>query len=274
MPINPRPTKSLNQRPVKQLENVPQNTASVQNSGSFSFSRPIEPLTKNAVLPPQSSDPAFMGQKAPIVANSTAVPNVYGSNPIMLFVEQMKDMVSSFATLSDDVISQNVKMALGGFSADDRSLSYEIADYLMANMGFIFMGLVLDNNFKNAFKESLNVELRIDSQPDNIKAATRAKMHDSKKYKTRGAMIIGTSDFVPEVKAALTKKMQMSFSALDGFADEFDTEIKHLTREQKMEYGFIFSNFMYLIRAFTHNDLFMSYVISVIEKVKAVTMTK
>ena len=44
---------------------------------------------------------------------------------------------------------------------------------------------------------------------------------------------------------------------------------EELTEEEKLQYGFIFSNFMYLIRAFTHNDVFMSYVVTVIENVKA-----
>lgn len=284
MQMNPRPAKSLNQRPTKQLGGSAQNTsmAAVPTQPSVpinqnSYTQPQQPvtqLTKGVQVQQQTEQPAFMGQRAPATNNATVVADTGTTSPVLLFVEQMRNLVSSFAILSDEVISQNVKMALGGFPAEDRTMPYEVVDYLMANMGFIFMGLVLDENFKNAFTESLKVELQIDSQPDNVKAATREKMRDPKNYKSRGSMVIGTSDFVPEVKTVLAKKLQNSFSALDGFADEFDAEINHLTREQKLEYGFIFSNFMYLARAFTHNDLFMSYVISVIEKVKAMTGNK
>ena len=280
MQMNPRPAKSLNQRPAKQLGSLPntQGTPAVstaqplQGAQSTVAPRQLVPPTKGVSAPPEDNKSAFLGQKAAVTSNATVVADTGSVNPLAVFVVQMKNMVSAFAILSDDVISENLKMALGGFSAEDRTMPYEVADYLMSNMGFIFMGLVLDENFKNSFKESLKIELNIDKQADNIKEATRKKMGNPKKYESRGAMVIGTSDFLPEVKAALSKKMQDSFNQLDGFAEEFDSEIKNLTRTQKLEYGFIFSNFMYLARAFTHNDMFMSYVISVIEKVKAITV--
>lgn len=280
MQMNPRPAKSLNQRPVKQLgdsvPNIPgspevRQTQPTQNLQPHAAPRQVTPLTKGVATQANDGQAAFMGQKISVESKTTSVASTDSMSPLVLFVAQMKNMVGSFAILSDDVISQNMKMALGGFPAEDRTLPYEVAEYLMSNMGFIFMGLVLDENFKNAFKESLKIELQIDKQPDNVKAATRAKMGNQKSYKSRGAMVIGTSEFLPEVKAALIKKMQDSFNQLNGFAEEFDAEIKNLTRTQKLEYGFIFSNFMYLARAFTHNDMFMSYVISVIEKVKALT---
>lgn len=276
MSINPRPAKSLNQRPVKQLDNTqsysqPQPVLS-QNIKPHAMS-PVVPLVKGSPSQAPLTKNTFMGQISPVTTKSTNIPDT-AENPISAFVVQLRDMVGAFAILSDDVIAQNAQMALGGFSADDRTVSFECADYLMSNMGFIFMGLVLDTNFKNAFKESLKVELQIDSQSPDIKAATRAKMQNPKQYKFNGSMVIGMTEFLPEVKDLLLRKMHASFSALDEFADEFETEIQHLTREQKIEYGFIFSNFMYLIRAFTHNDLFMSYVISVIEKVKAMTGNK
>lgn len=288
MQMNPRPAKSLNQRPAKQLQGMP-NTQTVQSASqpqqaapqpmqqnipASAGVRPSVPLTKGTPMQAAPSKQDFMGQKAPATSASTMVANVTKDNPLIAFVAQMSDIVSSFAILSDEVLTQNIKMATSGFSTEDRTLPYEIAEYLMSNMGYIFMGLVLDNNFKNAFKESLKVELQIDSQPENVRIATRAKMKEDKKYSTIGSIVVGTSDFVPEVKAILAQKMQQSFTSLDGFAEEFDAEIGHLTREQKLEYGFIFSNFMYLMRAFTHNDIFMSYVISVIEKVKVMTGNK
>ena len=282
MQINPRPAKSLNQRPTKQLGSVP-NTGNIQSSApvvhtqniqAHTVPRPVAPLTKGMQSQSNNNDAAFLNQKAPTTSNATSVANTDNYDPLVLFVAQMKDMVSAFAILSDDVILQNIKMAKGGFPAEERTIPYEVADYLMSNMGFIFMGLVLDENFKNAFKESLKIELEIDKQSADIKAATRKKMQDAKKYKSRGSMVVGTSNFLPDVRNSLIKKMQDSFTQLNDFAEEFDAEIKNLTRTQKLEYGFIFSNFMYLVRAFTHNDLFMSYVISVIEKVKAITGNK
>ena len=138
----------------------------------------------------------------------------------------------------------------------------------MSNLAHIFMGLVLDSSFKDAFMEALLVEMDIDKQPEENKIKIREAMKDSKSYNSSGSIVIGLTEFMPHVAEDLMQKMQNGFDELDNFADEFDAEVAGLSDERKIEYGFIFSNFMYLIRAFTHNDLFMSYVITVIEKVK------
>lgn len=286
MQMNPRPAKSLNKRPIAQMQgesNITQAQPILHQTAlkrqnimdNTVLPKPSASLTRNVPLQSAiNTKQDFMGQHAPETTASTMVSRVTSGNPLVAFVARMSDIVGSFAILSDDVLAQNISLATNGFSVEDRTLPYEIAEYLMSNMAYIFMGLVLDNNFKNAFMESLKVELEIDSQPENIRLLTRAKMKEDKKYSTIGSIVVGTSDFVPEIKAILAKKMQQGFTSLDGFAEEFDAEINHLTREQKLEYGFIFSNFMYLQRAFTHNDIFMSYVISVIEKVKAMTGNK
>ena len=66
----------------------------------------------------------------------------------------------------------------------------------------------------------------------------------------------------------LLASLEKSFDAVKPFSDEFDTAVNRMSYDYKVELGFIFSNFMYLIRALTHNDMFFSYVIAVIEKVK------
>lgn len=283
--MNARPTKSLNQRP----SSVPvsqgyQNTRQVNSSQPRPASNPTVqqmrpvPNTAGVVQPPT---PKVIGnQNQPVRSQNTysqaqqmPVNNQAESNAMSNFVNILKNMVGGFAILSDDVINQNLQLAAGrGMTTDDRTISFECADYLMSNLAFIFMGLVLDTNFKNAFMDSLMVELQIDSQPEDVKKKTRESMKDKKEYKSNGSIVLGITTFMPNVSNELMNKMNKGFDLLEPYADEFDAEVAKLTPEQKVEYGFIFSNFMYLIRAFTHNDMFMSYVITVIEKVKSITI--
>ena len=94
-------------------------------------------------------------------------------------------------------------------------------------------------------------------------------MKDHSEYKSIGSIVIGITGFTPATEERFMNEMSNGYAELDRYADEFDAAVDKLTNEQKLELGFIFSNFMYLIRAFTHNDYFMSYVVTVIEKVKA-----
>ena len=56
---------------------------------------------------------------------------------------------------------------------------------------------------------------------------------------------------------------------MDPFQKEFDEAAAKLAMEKRVELGFIFSNFMYLVRAFSYNEVFFSYVTNVVERVQA-----
>ena len=271
--MNPRPSKAMNPRPISQQRPVsnarPVVSGPVRTMGNHSMSqiKPVKGANGTANIP----EPKVVGQS--LRQQQSAVVQPAYTDSINNFVKIMREMVGGFAILSDDVIAQNLKLAGGiGMTADDRTISFECADYLMSNLAFIFMGLVLDSNFKQSFMESLMVEMQIDKQTPEVKAKTRESMKDKKTYKSNGSIVLGVTTFTPAVEQELMNKMQKGFASLEPYADEFDAEVAKLRPDQKAEYGFIFSNFMYLIRAFTHNDMFMSYVITVIEKVKAITI--
>lgn len=273
--MNPRPSKSMNPRPST-TTNRPvgsQTTRPIANGPVRAMGNPsmeqMKPV-KNVGVKVNIPEPKVIGQSS---RPSGHVAQPAYTDSINNFVKIMREMVGGFAILSEDVIAQNLKLAGGvGMTADDRTISFECADYLMSNLSFILMGLVLDANFKQSFMESLMVEMQIDKQTPEVKAKTRESMKDKKEYKSNGSIVLGVTTFTPAVEKELMAKMQKGFDLLEPYADEFDAEVAKLQPNQKAEYGFIFSNFMYLIRAFTHNDMFMSYVITVIEKVKAITV--
>ena len=255
--MNPRPSNQMNPRPAAGMQ--------------------ARPAVQPSVAKPYAPQPAPVRQITPQQMPAKKIPAQQNAEKDMIdtFVNMLKGMVKNFSYLNDDVIAQNLAMAHGsGMTPDDRTVSFECADYLMSNLAFVFMGLVLDNNFKRAFVDSVVLEIQIDKKSDEEKKKIRASMKDTKEYASNGSIVLGVTAFTPQISAELMSKMSKGFESLSAFADEFDSEVAKLTDEQKTEYGFIFSNFMYLIRAFSHNDMFMSYVITVIEKVKSITFGK
>ncbi|MBO5434696.1 hypothetical protein J6A31_02595 [bacterium] len=260
---NARPNKSLNQRPAGLQPREVQR----QMPSSGQAVLPKKPLGSSSQPVAQTASVANLSATANVSSQVTST-----NKDVVDFVNVLRNMVGSFAILNEDTINKNLRLAAGkGMSNEDRTVSFECAEYLISNLAYIFMGLVLDKNFKTAFLDSLMIELQFDSKPDDVKKKTREEMKDKTQYKSSGSIVIGVTSFMPAVETELMNKMQAGFTALDAYADEFDAETAKLTNEQKVEFGFIFSNFMYLIRAFTHNDMFMSYVITVIEKVKSMT---
>jgi hypothetical protein len=266
--MNGKTLGSMNPRPVKSMG----QTQSQQSAmfGNLQAGKP-KPVQNNvAISRPQNRVSADARRQENRNQNNSVSQEAY-SDSMTNFVKVMKSMVGGFALLDENVMNQNLKMARGeGMTVDDRTISFECADYLFSNLAYIFMGLVLDGNFKQAFLDALGVEMQIDKQPADVKAKARNAMKDPKPYKSNGSIVLGITTFMPAIENELMVKMNNGFKALDKYADEFDNEVAKFTKEQKAEYGFIFSNFMYLIRAFTHNDMFMSYVITVIEKVKSI----
>ena len=272
--MNPRPVSSMNSRPAPNANigfSQPFKTGS-QSYGGSPYKAPAQQSYSQ-----QSSPRGYVNPNANH-QNQTAQNNMTqpsSASSVADFVNVMRSMVGQFAFLNDDVIMQNIKLANGeGMSMEDRTISFECADYLMSNLAFVFMGLVLDKNFKQAFLDAVMVELQLDKKDPQEKSKIRASMKDNKTYQSNGSIVIGVTAFMPTIAADLMSRMTQSFTSLSSYADEFDAEVARLTSDQKMENGFIFSNFMYLIRAFTHNDMFMSYVITVIERVKEITVGK
>lgn len=265
--LNARPARALNQRPGTASKTMPQSKYPAPNMAKAPQAVPKAPMP--GMQKPAAQAPAKIAAVSGQTKSSAPAAKTSSNSSVSSFVGVMRSMVSPFAILSDEVIQKNLDLASGkGMSNDDRTVSFECADYLMSNLAYIFMGLVLDAEFKDSFIQAILVETKLDEQDEAAKAKVRETMKDTHEYKSAGAIVIGVTTFVSSIVNDLMNKMQDSFDALDDFTDEFDKAVDALSEDQRIEYGFIFSNFMYLIRAFTHNDMFLSYVITVIEGVK------
>ena len=243
--MNPRPQKQMGV-PARQTKTMPQ---------------------------PASVKPVVTEQPKPVQKKSSIkrehITKSENGYTIEVLAAYLKGMTQGIAYIDDETMNKNIECAYGkGMTADDRTVSYECADYIVSNMAYIIMGLVMDKNFKQAFLDSLVLELKIDSLAPEVKAKTRHDMKDGKPYKSQGSVTLGLTAFTHQVGAKMLARMEKGFDSLDKFADEFDEEARKLTNDDRAELGFIFSNFMFMMRAFTHNDVFLSYVITVIEKVK------
>lgn len=260
---------SMNRRPAP-----PQAEQSKKEALVFGKRPPQQPVQKHA--PAAAVSGMTTEQAKPVFQAKQAAPQPQaesGEKDDLMkgFVGQLRNMVGGFAVLSEEVLKKNLKLAAGdGMTYDDRTISFECIDYMVSNLAYIFMGLVMDDNFKNSFIEALNLEISLDDQTPEMRAQIRKETSDpnGNKYHSNGSLILGVTTFMPHIAAALHVKMQAGFDALDPYAAEFDAEVRKMPNERRIELGFIFSNFMYLIRAISHNDVFMSYIITVIEKVK------
>lgn len=250
-----------------------QNVSSQSTPGSFqSAPSSVNQVSNRAVNANSNRD------SKPVMNNNRASAPVSQSDPVSAstmspdsFVTMLRSMVGPFTILNDSVIQKNLDMAFGvGMSNSDRTIPFETIGYIMFNASYILMGLVLDSDFKDAFMSAVLVEMSLDEKsPEEVKKA-RKDMSTVDDISHEGYLTIGVTSFMPAVRDHLLRMMDKSFEALSPYADEFDETVDKLTNDYKLELGFIFSNFMYLFRAFGHNGVFVSYVITIVEKMKEI----
>ncbi len=81
-------------------------------------------------------------------------------------------------------------------------------------------------------------------------------------------LTIDFSVYDDDIFRKLSGRLLEGFEMIDSYSDQINTFIEDITEDEKIDIGYIVSNFMYLLRAFCQNELFMNYVKTVIDEVK------
>ena len=186
-------------------------------------------------------------------------------------VATIKSMTNAFAAIDDKVIMENYNQAIGNgnMSVEDRTVTFETAYYLYSNMGYLILSLLSENDIKDAALKVIAYEQSMDQQPAEEKKRLRAEVDDGiSQHESLGHIVLGVTTFVPALQKELQDALDKSFEKIMAFEGEVDKLVNDLSYAQKLEYGAIFGNFMYLIRAFSYNGVFFNYIISIIEGVK------
>lgn len=207
----------------------------------------------------------------PAVSGAPDDKEMTGAESVISFVNALIKMVEPFALVNADIIKENVDQMVGAgtMTYEDRTVSYDCVNYVMSNMAYILSGLIMQPAFKTEFVNAVYAEKYLDTVSTERKAELRKAMTNPNKPVSRGSIVLGETQFAQKIEENLKAKMGASFDTMSRFDSEVAQTAAALDNEYKLELGYVFSNWMYLIRAFNKNDDFMGKVISVIEDFKA-----
>ena len=93
-------------------------------------------------------------------------------------------------------------------------------------------------------------------------------MQDGKVKPSKGNFVVNFGAYNEKVYKKLNGKLADSFDSVVQFNDAITAIAADLGEKERSEIGFVSSNFMYLIRAFSKNHLFTNYTKSVIHTVQ------
>ena len=192
--------------------------------------------------------------------------NVYSETAV---IQLLSDIFLGVAYFDVDTMRDNVALACaGGAPKDLRTIKVEIANYLLSNFGVIFMGLIINEDFRDIFVEATSIEIALDDKdPEFIKNIRNSMKMDSEKP-SKGNFVVNLENYNDNIYKKVVTKIGDSFRRVESYNDAVDMLINELSDRAMMDIGFCFSNFMYLYRAFANDPVFFEYVRKVIRSVK------
>lgn len=191
--------------------------------------------------------------------------NAMAEQAVVHLIESIFDKI---VYIDPTVVRYNIGLACnGGMSKLDRSMRLERANYLMSHFAHIFVGLVISPDFRDAFETAVRAEISIDGVSDAECEEIRKQMYIAPKKPSKGAYVIDFSTYNDKYFKLVSAKLFESFNKFVDYDDAIDQAQAMLTVHERLSIGFCISNFTYLYRAFSRNDIFMDYVKTVVSSV-------
>ena len=192
-----------------------------------------------------------------------------GQNRPLTTIDMLASIFNGIAYIDADTVRYNIERACeGGFAREDRSISMELADWLMYNFSLIFVGLISNKDFRETIMEAVSIELTLDDRPDDFVASIREDMNEGKALESKGNLVINFGAYSDKIFKIVNAKLADSFEKVSEYYDTIDNMSTELSEDDMIDIGYCVSNFAYLIRALSKNNLFTVYVKSVIGSVK------
>lgn len=186
-------------------------------------------------------------------------------------VQLLASLFNDVAYMTPEDVRHNIQCASeGGFPVEDRTYKASTMNYLLSRFSLIFVGLLSNAEFRKAFIDAIAMEQNIEDQTPEKQKEIRDDMN-AIKLKSNGneaKMVLNFSGYNDEVFKKINAKLFESFTKLDGYDAAIDDMIDHESEECKDEFGYIVSNFAYLLRAFDKDTIFFAYVSSVLKNVQ------
>lgn len=184
-------------------------------------------------------------------------------------VDLLANIFNGIAYMDPDTVRYNIERASdGGFAVEDRSIRMELANWLMSHFSLIFVGLLVNKDFRDTFMEAVSVEIALDDRPADFVMSIREEMKDPKPRESKGNFVLNFGEYNDSIYRKVNAKIANSFEKITPFNDAIDKLVADLSEDDMIDIGYCISNFAYLVRALSLNGLFATYVKSVVHSVQ------
>ena len=172
------------------------------------------------------------------------------------------------AATDEKTIRENTALGSeGGFSEEDRTVRGELVDYLLDKFSVIYLGLLVNESFRERFDEAVRFEMELTGKSRDYVLEMRKRYQGRLSEPSDYNVTLNFGTFSLALAKNVSVRIKTSMDKIAPFAEEFDSIVREVTDEEAAKIGFCVCNFMYLIRAFDKNPEFESYVRTVVHSV-------
>jgi|GEM_PF-2524411 len=154
-----------------------------------------------------------------------------------------------------------------GFPEEDRTIRADLVDYLLCNFSLIYLGLLVNEDFRNKFREAVEFEMELADRSKDYSKDRRTQVQGGLSEPSEHNVIINLGSFNLSVARNISGRIKASMDKLTPFAEEYNSIVREVTDEDAARIGYCICNFMYLIKAFEKNPSFRNYVRKVVKAV-------
>lgn len=193
-------------------------------------------------------------------------------DPAQYMFNLYAESVSFICPLNTDIVLGNVVKAREMPFEEDKVVPLETAVFLADNAGFL--SAIVAMNYKNIrikMLTALDNEIGVDDMTAEERKAFRDKtgepFADSKAF-----MTMGLTNFASSILSDLCFSCSASFETLSNNEAVKDDVMSYLQSSDESEMShaiLILSNFVYLLRVFSHNANFVREIMSLIDEFKS-----
>ena len=186
-------------------------------------------------------------------------------------VELLSNIFGDVAYLDTETVRNNIELGCeGGMSKADRSIRSDLADYIIDNFSLLFVGMIVNTEFRSMIFESVSIEIALDDKDEETVRLIRSEMNSDSELTSGNEYLINLDTYDDGLYRDLNRRLSDSFDIITPYSKAIDELINDMSEEDMIDIGFCVSNFMYFVRAFSKNALFVMYTKSVIDSVKRI----
>ena len=197
--------------------------------------------------------------------NVKAGANAFAEDFIVALIGEYFGSVSA---IDEKTIRENTALGSeGGFSEEDRTVRGEIVDYLLRDFSVIYLGLLVNEDFRNRFNEAVRFEMDLADKSRDYVYEMRKQFQGRLSEPSEYNIVLNFGNFNLALAKNISNKIRTSMNRITPFTEEFNSIVQEITDADAAKIGFCICNFMFLIKAFDQNPVFESYVRSVVHSV-------